>query len=333
MSNNYFPALIIGAGGTGIKVTRYLQSLADSNLDLDLKQRLHNGSIQMVGIDTDKKSNESTVAIDKYLLDAKDTPESERERLPTSLARLPRNWLHLDRAALNHAIERVHEIYSPGDMPQDADREYHEPLETIRRWFPLKNEKTGDQITKGHSKHSGAAQWRPLGRMSLFLNASRIYETLYAFRDSFGRFMGEEGTHPWSQGFPLTTQLEGGPPLPGSVEVTWEDRFYPKAWGHPKLREAIARHYNDFYGSKITPENVMVFAGGRLTEGAAPLVPEGLAVSETLTANPLPQALVLTAIVIGFGFAAFVLALALAAWRRLGTCDTGAMRLSEEGPR
>jgi aminotransferase len=90
-----------------------------------------------------------------------------------------------------------------------------------------------------------------------------IYETLYAFRDSFGRFMGEEGTHPWSQGFPLTTQLEGGPPLPGSVEVTWEDRFYPKAWGHPKLREAIARHYNDFYGSKITPENVMVFAGGR----------------------------------------------------------------------
>ncbi|MEO0479778.1 MAG: pyridoxal phosphate-dependent aminotransferase [Planctomycetota bacterium] len=90
-----------------------------------------------------------------------------------------------------------------------------------------------------------------------------IYETLYAFRDSFGQFMGTEGTHPWSQGFPLTTQLEGGPPLPDSVEVSWEDRFYPKAWGHPELRDAIAAHYNDFYGSKITPENVMVFAGGR----------------------------------------------------------------------
>ena len=90
-----------------------------------------------------------------------------------------------------------------------------------------------------------------------------IYETLYAFHDSFGRFMGTEGTHPWSQGFPLTTQLEDGPPLPDAVEVTWEDRFYPKAWGHPELREAIARHYNDFYGSTITPENVMVFAGGR----------------------------------------------------------------------
>ena len=92
-----------------------------------------------------------------------------------------------------------------------------------------------------------------------------IYETLYAFRDSFGSFMGTEGTHPWSQGFPLTTPLEkfGGPPLPDSVDVTWEDRFYPKAWGHPDLREAISRYYNDQYGSKVEPENVMVFAGGR----------------------------------------------------------------------
>ena len=89
----------------------------------------------------------------------------------------------------------------------------------------------------------------------------RIYETLYAFHGSFGQFMGTEGTHPWSQGFPLTTQLEGGPPLPDSVEVTWEDRFYPKAWGHPLLRDAIVAHYNDFYGSNITPDNVMVCAG------------------------------------------------------------------------
>ncbi len=90
-----------------------------------------------------------------------------------------------------------------------------------------------------------------------------IYETLYAFRDAFGSFMGTPGTHPWSQGFPLTTQLEGGPPLPGSVEVTAADRLYPKAWGLPDLREAIAGHYNSFYGSRIAPENVMVFAGGR----------------------------------------------------------------------
>lgn len=92
-----------------------------------------------------------------------------------------------------------------------------------------------------------------------------IYETLYNFRDSFGAFMGTPGTHPWAQGFPLTTRLDkfDGPELPGSVEVTWEDRFYPKAWGHPLLREAIANHYNNRYGSNIVPENVMVFNGGR----------------------------------------------------------------------
>jgi len=77
--------------------------------------------------------------------------------------------------------------------------------------------------------------------------------------------MGTEGTHPWSQGFPLTTPLEkfGGPELPGSVEVTFEDRFYPKAWGHPKLRNSIVDYYNSRYGSNIAPENIMIFAGGR----------------------------------------------------------------------
>ena len=92
-----------------------------------------------------------------------------------------------------------------------------------------------------------------------------IYETLYAFRDPFGSFMGTKGTHPWSQGFPLTTPLEkfGGPELPGSVEVTFEDRFYPKAWGHPKLRNSIVDYYNSRYGSNIASENVMIFAGGR----------------------------------------------------------------------
>ena len=92
-----------------------------------------------------------------------------------------------------------------------------------------------------------------------------IYETLYAFRDTFGKFMGTPGTHPWSQGFPLTTRLDkfDGPELPSSVDVTFEDRFYPKAWGHPRLREAIVAYYNTHYGSNITPDNVMVFAGGR----------------------------------------------------------------------
>lgn len=35
-----------------------------------------------------------------------------------------------------------------------------------------------------------------------------IYETLYAFQNAFGTYMGEKGTHPWSQGF-LNSSIEG----------------------------------------------------------------------------------------------------------------------------
>ncbi|MEM7034233.1 MAG: pyridoxal phosphate-dependent aminotransferase [Chloroflexota bacterium] len=90
-----------------------------------------------------------------------------------------------------------------------------------------------------------------------------IYETLYAFQDVFGTYMGNPGTHPWSQGFPRTDQLPNGPAMPKTVSVSNTDLMYPKAWGHPKLREVIASYYCRFYGANIAPENVMVFAGGR----------------------------------------------------------------------
>ncbi len=60
--------------------------------------------------------------------------------------------------------------------------------------------------------------------------------------------------------------------------------------------------------------NVFLFASGRLLAGSAPLVEQGLA----QLPDPLPQALVLTAIVIGFGMTAFLVVLALRALRDLG---------------
>lgn len=59
--------------------------------------------------------------------------------------------------------------------------------------------------------------------------------------------------------------------------------------------------------------NLLLFFSGRLVTGAPPL-----AGGAALTADPLPQALVLTAIVIGFGMTAFVVALALRARGELG---------------
>ncbi|MCA8976751.1 MAG: pyridoxal phosphate-dependent aminotransferase [Planctomycetes bacterium] len=90
-----------------------------------------------------------------------------------------------------------------------------------------------------------------------------VYETLFRFASATGKYMGDPGTHPWAQGFPLTSQVPGGPPLPDTISITATDRMYPKADGQPPLREAIANYYNEFYGCRLSPDNVAVFAGGR----------------------------------------------------------------------
>lgn len=90
-----------------------------------------------------------------------------------------------------------------------------------------------------------------------------IYETLYAFQDAAGVAMGEPGTLPMSQGFPRVEQLPGGPDFPNFARRSAQQRMYPKAWGEPELREAIANYYRETYGSKLSAKNVMVFGGGR----------------------------------------------------------------------
>ncbi|MBU2991749.1 Na+/H+ antiporter subunit C [Octadecabacter sp. 1_MG-2023] len=63
--------------------------------------------------------------------------------------------------------------------------------------------------------------------------------------------------------------------------------------------------------------NVFLFASGRLTVGSAPILRDGVDVY----ADPVPQALVLTAIVISFGMTAVVVMISLGAY--LGTNDDG----------
>jgi multicomponent Na+:H+ antiporter subunit C len=55
--------------------------------------------------------------------------------------------------------------------------------------------------------------------------------------------------------------------------------------------------------------NLAVFVSGRITRAAAPLIDVGETTAAPGTADPLPQALVLTAIVIGFALLAFAAAL------------------------
>ncbi|MFQ5477478.1 MAG: sodium:proton antiporter [Candidatus Binatia bacterium] len=65
--------------------------------------------------------------------------------------------------------------------------------------------------------------------------------------------------------------------------------------------------------------NLMLLAAGGLESGSAPIMTEGAAV----TVDPLPQALILTAIVIGFGVTALLLSLAYKTYLFHHTDDLG----------
>jgi multicomponent Na+:H+ antiporter subunit C len=77
--------------------------------------------------------------------------------------------------------------------------------------------------------------------------------------------------------------------------------------------------------------NLALLSAGRLESVAPAVVPRG----ETLLAgasNPLPQALVLTAIVIGFALLCYALVLVLGLIRDAGTDDALALREAEPVP-
>lgn len=74
-----------------------------------------------------------------------------------------------------------------------------------------------------------------------------------------------------------------------------------------------------------TAANLAIFGAGRIGTMVPPLVDSGAAALPAGAANPLPQALVLTAIVIGFGLAAFALVLALRAHAAFGTINPDEM--------
>lgn len=68
--------------------------------------------------------------------------------------------------------------------------------------------------------------------------------------------------------------------------------------------------------------HLLIFVAGRLTEGAPPLLHADRRDVVGAMADPVPQALILTAIVISFGITAFTFTLAFRVYRTLGTLDT-----------
>jgi multicomponent Na+:H+ antiporter subunit C len=78
--------------------------------------------------------------------------------------------------------------------------------------------------------------------------------------------------------------------------------------------------------------NLLIFAAGRLDHVRPPLILEGRSELTVPASNALPQALILTAIVIGFAMITFLLVLLYRTYARTGTLDADdALFLDETG--
>jgi multicomponent Na+:H+ antiporter subunit C len=75
--------------------------------------------------------------------------------------------------------------------------------------------------------------------------------------------------------------------------------------------------------------NLLIFTVSGVSRGQPPLL-EGGVVPNMQVADPLPQALILTALVISFGVLAFALALVQRTYESIGTDDLDEMRTTDQ---
>jgi multicomponent Na+:H+ antiporter subunit C len=71
--------------------------------------------------------------------------------------------------------------------------------------------------------------------------------------------------------------------------------------------------------------NILIFLLGRITKGLPPIIPEESKVFIEAYADPVPQALILTAIVISFGLQSFAIVLIKRAFKVVKTDDLDQM--------
>lgn len=75
--------------------------------------------------------------------------------------------------------------------------------------------------------------------------------------------------------------------------------------------------------------NLLIFTVGRLTRAHPPIIPDNATQLTQPYADPVPQALILTAIVIGFGVQAFLLVLLKRTYEAVGSPDIDEMRSTD----
>jgi multicomponent Na+:H+ antiporter subunit C len=75
--------------------------------------------------------------------------------------------------------------------------------------------------------------------------------------------------------------------------------------------------------------NLLIFTIGKTIRGKAPLIEEGAKKVTETVADPIPQALILTAIVIGFGLSAFTIVLIQQVYQWVGVDDSDKLQSTD----
>jgi multicomponent Na+:H+ antiporter subunit C len=75
--------------------------------------------------------------------------------------------------------------------------------------------------------------------------------------------------------------------------------------------------------------NLLIFTAGGVVRGSPPLIADGEKALQAPYADPLPQALILTAIVIGFGVQAFAIVLLKRAYQAVRSDDMDKMNTTD----
>ncbi|MDJ0835065.1 MAG: tubulin-like doman-containing protein [Acidobacteriota bacterium] len=165
MNTNYHPALFIGAGGTGVRVLRFVQSIAGQGLEPGLEHMLSCHLIRMVGIDTDQEVNAVEESISPNLCRMSCEQRKSSEKVPERLLKLEK-VLYCDPRAVTKAVNKMVVGNDDGKEDEAANMSF------VKKWFP----KAGGGIPPGLA--TPWAQLRPLGRLALFLQAQYLFEEL-----------------------------------------------------------------------------------------------------------------------------------------------------------
>jgi hypothetical protein len=169
--SKHAPTLFIGLGGSGVKVLRSLRQAIYSGMPDAERDR---EPVAFLGIDFDAGSNE---------------PKANLESLGAT------EFRYYDPASIAATINNIdRERAASADGPQRRDELWEFP--EIREWYPDPEQ---NAIRYAQTEATGAAQWRPLGRVGYFLNDREIHDAIAEALTELDRRRGanvRSGEHP-----------------------------------------------------------------------------------------------------------------------------------------